>query len=186
MVRRVRGRATGTRGVYVGGVMETSTREARAIVRTAVTHVAAAAQLATLRENADVAPEYEIVATLDARTSDVCRAMDRRRFPVADLTAPRPPFHNACRSMVVPVVAWKALGLPEPPPGQRASASGPVPGDWTYEEWLRAQTAAVQRDVLGPGRAKLFAEGRISMRDLVRSDGKRVRLSELEARGRDS
>jgi hypothetical protein len=39
----------------------------------------------------------------------------------------------------------------------------------------------VQDDVLGPARAKLFREGRVSLRDLVRTDGGIVSLDELRA-----
>lgn len=47
--------------------------------------------------------EYEIVAVLDSKTSDVCQAMDRQHFQVADFKSgvTAPPFHPFCRSTTV-------------------------------------------------------------------------------------
>lgn len=48
--------------------------------------------------------KYEVVATLDLRTSDICRKLDGKVFDVKDyergVTAP--PFHVYCRSTTVP------------------------------------------------------------------------------------
>lgn len=48
--------------------------------------------------------EYEIVATLDAKTSEICRPLDGEHFPLKDyqigITAP--PFHNFCRTTTCP------------------------------------------------------------------------------------
>ena len=54
-------------------------------------------------EDLDV-ERYQIVATLDSRTSDICRHLDGKVFEMADyepgVTAP--PFHVYCRSCTVP------------------------------------------------------------------------------------
>lgn len=48
--------------------------------------------------------EYEILATLDRRTSDICRSLDGKVFKMSDkkpgVTAP--PFHPWCRSCTIP------------------------------------------------------------------------------------
>ena len=48
--------------------------------------------------------EYEIVATLDGRTSEICQEMDTKHFPVKDMQAGvnAPPFHVFCRSTICP------------------------------------------------------------------------------------
>ena len=48
--------------------------------------------------------EYEIVATLDNRTSDICQKQDGRHYPVKDMMAGvnAPPFHVFCRSTTCP------------------------------------------------------------------------------------
>ena len=48
--------------------------------------------------------EFEIVATLDSHTSDICREMDGKHFPMKDFQpgVTAPPFHVWCRSTTVP------------------------------------------------------------------------------------
>lgn len=47
---------------------------------------------------------YEILATLDSRTSDVCQDMDGKVFPMKDYSigATAPPFHVFCRTTTIP------------------------------------------------------------------------------------
>lgn len=49
-------------------------------------------------------PEFEIVATLDFKTSDICRGLDGQHFPLADyqVGVTAPPFHNYCRTTTCP------------------------------------------------------------------------------------
>ena len=48
--------------------------------------------------------EYEIVATLDAHTSEICQSMDGKHFPMKNFQAgvTAPPFHPWCRSTTCP------------------------------------------------------------------------------------
>lgn len=141
--------------------LHTSRREAATITRTAVNHVSAQAREITFSENADVVKAVKWVSTLDDRTSLICASLDGQTFAADE--GPRPPAHFNCRSTTVPVLAsWEELGIPakQLSAGTRASMNGQVPDTVTYPEWLKAQPAAVQNEVLGPGRAKLFREGR--------------------------
>jgi hypothetical protein len=61
-----------------------------------------------MKENADLFTEEQFVATLDARTTPVCRANDGQRFPLGK--GPRPPLHFGCRSLRVPVLDGELLG----------------------------------------------------------------------------
>lgn len=83
--------------------------------------------------------EYEIVATLDSHTSDICRSLDGKVFKMSDykpgVTAP--PFHVYCRSTTAPHFKENFDA------GGRAArgADGKtyyVPDDVTYSEWKRA------------------------------------------------
>lgn len=80
---------------------------------------------------------FEIVAALDSHTSDICREMDGKHFPMsvyeAGVTAP--PFHPWCRSVTVPYFE-DDFGQK----GQRAArgADGKtyyIPNDMTYKDW---------------------------------------------------
>lgn len=181
LVVRVRGRAI-ARGKYEGGIMETSTRAAEALVRTATNTVVSGTQRRVLEANKDVAPKYRYTATLDNRTTPICQALDGQVFPVDDPEAPRPPQHWNCRSTMVPVVDWAATGLTPPKPGTRAAKDGPVPSGTTYNEWLRDQSAANQDEILGPARARMFRAGDVDLRDLVSREGRQWTLEELKAR----
>lgn len=83
--------------------------------------------------------EYEIVATLDSHTSDICRSLDGKVFKMSDykpgVTAP--PFHVYCRSTTAPHFKDNF------DVGERAArgADGKtyyVPDDVTYSEWKKA------------------------------------------------
>lgn len=83
--------------------------------------------------------EYEIVATLDSHTSDICRSLDGKVFKLSDykpgVTAP--PFHVYCRSTTAPHFKDNFDA------GERAArgADGKtyyVPDDVTYSEWKKA------------------------------------------------
>ena len=190
LIQRVRGQWVGDH--YVGGVLSfksQATRQAEALVRTAVAEVANRAQFETLRANDDVTTSWQFVATLDGRTTEECMALDGTVWAYDDDKAPLPPLHFNCRSIAVAVVDWEKLGVAAPDEARRAAVDPTtgegrtVPASTTYEGWLRDQPADVQADILGTGKAELFREGKITLRDLVRSDGSVVTLAELQARG---
>ena len=58
----------------------------------------------------------------------------------------------------------------------------PVSGNMTYNEWLLTQPKAVQIDVLGPGRFKLWKEHKLSMSDMVHQNGRPLSIADLEER----
>lgn len=96
IVRRVVG-STALKGT--DGITELTRRQVQAITRTAIQHVANNARNEFMLENAEVMTAEQFVATLDARTTPICRANDGKRFPVGK--GPIPPLHFACRSLRV-------------------------------------------------------------------------------------
>lgn len=78
---------------------------------------------------------YRFMATLDLRTSAVCRQLDGKTFLVEEANAGKnlPPMHPFCRSITVPVVSDR--------PGTRwardpvTGKSMTVPADMTYAQW---------------------------------------------------
>ena len=188
LIQRVRGQWAG--GGYVGGVLSfksQATRQAESLVRTAVAEVANRAQFETLRANDDITSTWQFVATLASNTCEECMALDGTVCAYDDPKAPEPPLHFSCRCVPVAVVDWEKLGIEPPAEGTRAAVDPTtgegtvVPASTTYDDWLRAQPAEVQADILGAGKAELFSEGKITLRDLVRSDGSVVSLQQLQA-----
>lgn len=186
MVRRV----VGTRAnKFADGILDASRTEARMVVRTATNHVSNAARSEVYKANEDIIKGVKIVATLDNRTSSICRFQDGRVYPVGQ--GPRPPFHPNCRSTTVPVLkSWRELGinLKDAPKGTRAALDGKVPDDVTYPVWFRRQKASLQREVLGKSRFELFKSGKMGT-DITRfSDrtGRLYTLPELADREQDA
>ena len=66
------------------------------MVRTATNHVSNIARQKTYEENDDIVKGYEIVATLDGRTSDICKGYDGLIVKHGDKVKPMPPFHPNC------------------------------------------------------------------------------------------
>jgi SPP1 gp7 family putative phage head morphogenesis protein len=115
------------------GVLRQARVQASAIVRTAVTSVSTQAAFETLSsQDPTVTSKYQFVATLDDRTTPICQSLDGQVFDYDDSSAPKPPLHVGCRSTIVPVLDWEALGLTNPEsivPLTRASMTDPrTPG----------------------------------------------------------
>ena len=143
-------------------------------------HVSSQSREAVYSENESLVKGVQYVATLDTRTTDICADLDGQIFKVDE--GPRPPQHINCRSTTVPVLrSWKELGidLKEAPPGTRASMNGQVAEGTTYGQWLKSQSTSTQNEALGPGRAKLFRSGAVSIHQFVDSTGRTLTLDEL-------
>lgn len=82
--------------------------------------------------------EYEIVATLDSRTSEICQDMDGKHFPMEDYKAGinAPPFHVYCRSTTVPYFDDESTLGEERFARGKDKKTFYVPGDMKYKEWL--------------------------------------------------
>lgn len=74
---------------------------------------------------------YEILATLDRRTSDICRTQDGEIYAEKDykpgVTAP--PFHVRCRSTTIPYFDESYLA------GEKRQSANGLIDSMTYEEW---------------------------------------------------
>jgi SPP1 gp7 family putative phage head morphogenesis protein len=155
IIQKIRGTAALK---YADGILATTDRNASTVVRTAIQHVASQARMETANANSDVVPEIELVATLDSKTSQVCRSLDKRRFPVN--SGPRPPFHPNCRTTFVMITKFSELLAQG---ATRASQNGQVSADLDYYHWLQQQPASFQDTAIGPVRAKLFRNGGLSV-----------------------
>jgi SPP1 gp7 family putative phage head morphogenesis protein len=164
------------------------------LVRTSINQVANTASQQVYEANQDITKKYRYVATLDTRTSSICRALDGREFEYGK--GPTPPQHFNCRSTTVPVIDYEGLGfIPPPPAGTRASADGQVPINTTYGKWLKdkmpgesqADVLARQQKALG-SKAPYFRRladkygPDAAIAKLVRDDGSELTLDQLRKR----
>lgn len=109
-----------------------SKKQAGRLVMTESAFFASAAQKDSFND-LDV-ERYEIVATLDGKTSAICQDLDGKVFKMSDYAAgiTAPPFHPWCRSVTVPYFDDNY--------GSRIArgADGKtyhIPADMTYKEW---------------------------------------------------
>mgnify|MGYP003151738326 FL=1 len=179
-----------------GELTKLANHQIRTIVRTSVNQVQNQASQAVYAANSKVAPKYQYVATLDSKTSAVCRDLDGKTF--AYNRGPTPPQHFNCRSTTVPVVDYEGLSkrkgfedLKPPPVGKvvtRPSATGRVPQDTTYGEWLLKQDKKLQVKTLGNTKkvnyfkrlAKKEGSGQKAIKKLVRDDDSERSLKDLQ------
>jgi len=205
MVRRIRGKATGRRHKYIdpitgkerwyvefaGGIMDTGTRQARALVRTSVQQVAADARRAMYQANDDVIKGVQQISTLDGRTTETCiaysgAAWDLDGKPIRGNSLPfngGVPRHYNCRSTEIPLLkSWRDLGIDmdELPQTTRSSMDGQVAADLSFGDWLSGKPESMQDHMLGKGKAQLWRDGVISLTDLVDQTGNPLTLAELK------
>lgn len=161
-----------------GGALQITERNLRGLVHTAVNTASNAARLEVFQANTRNIAAVRWVATLDSSTCVICAALDGKTWKVDDPGIQLPSAHYFCRCDVVPVIAGA-------PAGERASVDGPVPGDMTYDDWLRLQPEAVQNRVLGKTRAKLWRSGKLRGLDpkiLLNANNRPVTLDVLRRR----
>lgn len=118
--------------------MNTSNVNAGRLVMTEEAFFSSAAQKDCFAE-LDV-EQYEIVATLDSHTSEICRDMDGKHFPMSEwkVGVTAPPFHVNCRSTTVPYFGDEFDSV-----GERAARGEDgktyfVPGNMTYKQWQKS------------------------------------------------
>lgn len=83
---------------------------------------------------------YEIVATLDSVTSDICREMDGRKFKMSEweVGATAPPFHVWCRTATAPAFDDEFDLIGKRAARGEGGKTYYVPADMTYEEWRKS------------------------------------------------
>ncbi len=88
--------------------------------------------------NSGVVQQYEVLATLDSKTSETCRVMDGKVFNLSEreVSINYPPFHARCRTTVT------AYFDDEVDPGKRIAKDHTgkriyIPADMKYEDWKK-------------------------------------------------
>lgn len=152
----------------------------KTMVRTATNQVSNVARLKTLDDNDDIVIGYQIIGTLDSRTSDICKHHDKGRVfnkgliiwadgqKIKTTARPKPAFHPNCRSVIIAMLDEK-YGIDT---SKRASVGvnggRQVDGSESYYSWLKGQGQQGKKglefvqDVLGKERGNLLVNGGLS------------------------
>jgi SPP1 gp7 family putative phage head morphogenesis protein len=174
--------------------LEVSKSNIQSLIQTSISAVSNNVRVEVFERNDDVIKELKWLTTLDNRVCKLCIPMaDKRWKNDADHTPighsvqfRRPPIHFNDRCIIVPVTkSFDELGinLPEPSAGTRPSVvNGTViqqPGGTTFRSFLDRQSKEFQNDTLGPGRAKLWRDNKITLSDLTNGRGRELTIVEL-------
>lgn len=115
--------------------MNVGMSDARRLIRTELNYVANRAALDSIKDSG--MKYYRFIATLDRRTSTVCREHDGKTYPVEEGSpgTNMPPLHPHCRSTIA-----GSLRKDSKPRGQRVAVGEDgktykVPADMTYNQW---------------------------------------------------
>lgn len=157
IINRIRGTAAAN---FKNGLLALSQRDAELVARTSLQHVASQARETVWKRNSDIVKKVRMVATLDNRTSTICRSIDGKEYPID--SGPRPPFHISCRTSCVAVLddRFKVLdqGATRAARGESGGVSK-IEAEQTYYEWLKNQPAGFQDSIIGSTRGKLLRDG---------------------------
>jgi SPP1 gp7 family putative phage head morphogenesis protein len=179
IVRRIKGTRVAQ---YSDGILEASRSDLRAVVRSSVSNISNLTRQELYQANSDIIKGVGYIATLDPRTCEVCAA-NEENSPYDIDNVPSLPVHWNCRCSTYPITkSWKEFGidLSEAPEGTRASMNGQAPASLKYSEWLQNQSAEVQNDALGVGKAKLFRSNELNIKDFIDRQDKVLTLAELK------
>lgn len=175
----------------IAQTLQKNKRDATAIALTGAGAIVSEIRQAFFEANAGVIKCYKYQATLDTRTSELCRAYDgliwdKDYEPIGHdfpFRKPRVNTHFNCRSTIIPVTkSWDELGvegMDEASGRTRSSMNGYVPQDMTFNDWLKTQSPETIEKTLGKGRAELFMQGKITMRDLITQQGRALDLRDI-------
>ncbi|WP_448506606.1 phage minor head protein [Immundisolibacter sp.] len=172
MIQRIRGVPARNGQLAKAGLMDVKRHQAAALVRTSMQTVANEARMTAYTQNRDLVKGLKWLATLDNRTTPICRELDGKTWaytddgdlePVGhDLPFPGPTAHWNCRSTQIPwLKSWEELTadaggdkelakrLDDVPESTRASMNGQVPKSVTYNEWLKSIPEGEAKKALG-------------------------------------
>ena len=129
--------------------------EARRLVRTESCNLANQMEMESYKE-CDI-EYYRYVATLDLRTSEICRQLDGKRFPVSEQQPGLncPPMHPYCRSTTICDISDEELSqmkrrARDPVTGKTHT----VPASMTYEQWYKQHVSGNQAAQLNEKKLK--------------------------------
>ena len=110
--------------------------------------------------------EYEIVATLDSHTSEICQDMDGKVFKMSErqIGINAPPFHVYCRTTTVPYFNDEWSKNTERAARDENGDTYYVPADMSYNEWEKKFVEVQKTDVDFMGQPRIFDGGNFKIK----------------------
>jgi hypothetical protein len=187
--KQIRGTYNRNTKMYQGGILQGRVRaQADALVRTGTNHFSNQARDRTYQANADVLQDRILIATLDSRTTLLCRGRHLKSWDINDLNYPRLPFHFNERSVyVVKAKGIDALDGSIPSKGGKlvdgklVNSIKPIDADTTMDTWLRGQPKQFVVDSIGKSRAELFLKGKLPIEKFTDLTGRTLTLDQLKS-----
>lgn len=118
--------------------MNTSKNTAGRLVMTEEAFFSSAAQKDCFNE-LDV-ELFEVVATIDSHTSEICQEMDGKVFSISqwEVGVTAPPFHVWCRTTTAPAFGDEFDNIGERAARGKEGKTYHIPADMTYKEWQKS------------------------------------------------
>ena len=202
IAQSIRGVFNRSTKLYQGGILQGRVRaQSEALVRTGVSHFSNAARDRTYAANKDIIESRILLATLDARTTFICMSRNLKEWDIDDPNFPRLPFHWNERSVFL--IRIKGLdpleGTKPSIGGQRGTVKSDfdrkfrgradtdiynvkqVAADTTSDAFLRRQPRSFIESTLGVSKAKLFIDGKFTLKRFVDATGRTLTLKQLKA-----
>lgn len=146
--------------------------QARRLVRTESNYVSTQANFAAYKEAG--VEEYLYLATLDLRTSQICRELDGKIFPLSkqQVGVNCPPMHPWCRSTTVAVIDRELLkNLKRRARDPETGKTYLVPMTMSYKEWYEKYVAKTKSsDIIGINKEDSYIG-----REIMKTDNQGIR-----------
>ena len=136
--------------------MEVSRNQAGRLIMTESAAVSSAAQKDCLKELG--VGRYEILATLDSHTSEICRYLDGKVFDMKEYAVgvTAPPFHPNCRSTTVPYFEDEfTAGEQRAARNEATGKTYYVPADMKYQEWKKHYVSLQADSIINSAKKKI-------------------------------
>lgn len=122
------------------------------MAETAAARTVNQSRLNTFKANSDVVKKLKVVTVHDQKRSEVCTYMNDAEFSIKAKNIPTPPFHNSCRSYLVPLTSIK----------RKAGASQQEIDRQNWAIYRRLEREAKAKQAEAEGRAEERLELRFS------------------------
>ena len=180
------------------GAHKIAARNAKALVKSSYQAVMGAARFEVYKKNNDVIKGVEQISVLDNRVTKICAAYSHAKWdlngnPIMGTKLPfngGVPRHFGCRSQLLPIMRGLdeilgIEGIPPIPPSTRSAFSetglrGQVSGDITFDGFMKSMDAKEQDKILGKKRGELWRSGKITLQDMLNSEGNVMTLKQLK------